>query len=101
MEGAMLESHIRGMNTPASATDCVIRAVYKEYKSDPRLFLQLARLAAIYFLKAGGVVEQVRRLTLGPLRKGKAHVVFQGVRRRKYSNVEPVVIELEGDCPLM
>jgi hypothetical protein len=59
-----------------------------------------ARLAAIYFLKACGVVEQVRRLTLGPLRKAKVHVLFQGVRRKKYSNVEPVVIGMEGDCPL-
>lgn len=100
LEGALLESHIQGVNTPASAKDCIIRAVYREYKDQPRLFLQLARLAAIYFLKASGVVEQVRRLTLGPIKKGKVHVVFQGVRRKKYSNVDPVVIDLEGDCPL-
>jgi hypothetical protein len=100
LQSALLESHIQGMNTPASAKDCIIRAVYKEYKGQPLLFLQLARLAAIYSLKASGVVEQVRQLTLGPLRKGKVHVVFQGVRRRKYSNVDPEVINLEGDCPL-
>lgn len=100
MEDAMLESHVRGINTPASATDCVIRAVHNEYQAQPRLFLQLARLAAIYFLKASGVVEQVRQLTLEPLGRGKVHVVFKGVRRKKYGNVEPVVIELEGDCPL-
>jgi hypothetical protein len=100
IEGALLESHIQGVNTPASAKDCIIRAVYKEYKAQPRLFLQLARLAAIYFLKASGVVEQVLQLTLGPLSKGKVHVVFRGVRRKKYSNVEPVVIDVAGDCPL-
>ncbi len=100
LEGAMLESHIQGVNTPASAKDCIIRAVYGEYKDKPRLFLQVARLAAIYFLKASGVVEQVRQLTLGPLKKGKVHVRLQGVRRKKYSNVDPVVIDLEGDCPL-
>jgi len=100
LENAMLESHIQGMNMPASVKDCIIRAVYNEYKSQPRLFLQLARLAAIYFLKASGVVEQVRRLTLGPFRKANVHVVFQGVRRKKYSNLDPVVIDLEGDCPL-
>jgi hypothetical protein len=100
LEGAMLESHIQGINTPASAKDCIIQAVYKQYKEQPRLFLQLARLAAIYFLKASGVVEHVRKLTLGPLRKSKVHVVFQGVRRKKYGNVEPTMIELEGDCSL-
>lgn len=100
LEDAILESQIQGVNTPASAKDCIIRAVYGEFKDKPRLFLQVARLAAIYFLKASGVVEQVRKLTLGPLRKNKAHVVFRGVRRKKYSNVEPVLIDLEGDCPL-
>ena len=53
-----------------------------------------------YFIKATGVAEHVRRLTLGPLRAGKVHVLFQGVRRKNYSNVEPAVIDLEGDCQL-
>ena len=100
LEGAMLESQIQGVNNPASATDCIIRAVYTDYKDQPGLFLKVARLAGIYFLKASGVVERVSQLTLGPVTRNKVHVVFQGVRRKKYSNVDPPVIALEGDCPL-
>jgi|ERR1043165_5379685 hypothetical protein len=100
MEGAFLESHIQGMNTPASVTHCVLQAVYKDCKEPPSLFLKLARLGAIYFLKAGGVVELVQELALGPIVKGLVHVKFRGVRRRKFSNVEPTVIEIEGTCLL-
>src|SRR5258708_24638021 len=100
MEGAMLEAHIKGVNNPATVTDYIIRVVHGQYKSQPCLFLKLARLAAIYYLKAKGIVEEVRQLTLGPLGNDKVHLIFRGVRHRKYNNAELVVIELEGDCPL-
>ncbi len=96
----MLEHYIRGSNKPVSVDHCVVQAMYQQHKSDPQLFLQLARLAAVFFLKAGDVVAEVLHLSLGPISGNKVHVQFQGRRRRVYDNREPTVIEIEGDCVL-
>ena len=96
----MLESFIRGNNKPVSAEQCIIQDVYQQHKDDPERFLQLARLASIFFLRAGDVVAEILHLSLGPISGGKVHVQFQGRRRRVYDNVEPTIIEIEGDCPL-
>jgi hypothetical protein len=100
VERAVLESHIRGIGTPVTVKDCIIRTVYTERRGMGPDFLRVARLGAIFMLKAGGVVEHVKKLALGPIQRGKVHVEFVGVRPKKYTNVEPTVIQLEGDCPL-
>lgn len=100
VENAILESHIQGTHTKLPIKSCILRAVYTQYKDRPQLFLPLARLAAIYALKAGDVVEQVLELNLGPIQAGTCHVKFRGRRRRKYSNVEPHTMQIEGECPL-
>lgn len=96
----MLESFIRGSNNPVSVERCIVQVIYQGFKGDSERFLRLARLASIYFLKAGNVAEQILDLTLGPIREGKVHVRFRGRRRQAPSNVELVVIETEGECPL-
>ena len=96
-----LESLIRGSGTPISVEDCVIQSLYPMYKDRPRVFLEVARLNAVFFLKAAGIVEQVLELSLGPISEGKVHVRFRGIRRQVYVNIEPAVIEIEGDCPLL
>jgi hypothetical protein len=100
VENFLLESHIQGTGTKLPIKSCILRAVYTEYKDRPQLLLQVARLAAIYALKAGDVVEQVLELSLGPVQAGKCRVKFRGRRRQKYSNVEPHVMQIEGECPL-
>lgn len=97
---AMLEMFLRGTGTHVSVEECTIRRLYKQYPNDPKLFLQLARLASTFMLKAGGVVAELHLLVLGPMRDGKVHVKFRGRRARFATNVEPTVIELEGDRPL-
>jgi hypothetical protein len=79
---------------------CAIRELYAAHGTQSKRFLEQARLAAILALKGGDVIERVLELNLGPVKPGKVHVKFKGVRGRKYSNVEPTVIEVEGDCPL-
>ncbi len=96
----MLELHIRGINVPKPVDRCPLRDLYAEYRDDPTLYLRLARLGAIYALKAGDVIETVEKLTLGPIQDRRVHVSFAGRRRKKYSNVAPQVIEIEGECPL-
>ena len=98
--GGTLESLIQGLGAPMPAKACAIQTVYREHRGD-REFLKLARLACILQLKASGVVEEVLRLALGPVRKGSVHVSFRGRRARAASNVGPPVIDVEGDCPLV
>ena len=100
-EREKLESLIRGSGTPIAIEDCVLQTLYPKYKDEPRVFRELARLEAIFFLKVAGVVEQVLELSLGPINEGKVHVKFQGRRRNAYSGMEQAVIEIEGDCPLV
>lgn len=100
MHEAMLESHIRGTSNPVSVEHCIVQVIYRSVGDDPEKFLRLARLASIYFLKAGGAVERILELALGPIKDRSVHVRFRGRRRKVASNVEPAVIEIEGDCPL-
>jgi hypothetical protein len=97
----MLESLISGGGSlPLPVEGCPIQTLYPSMKQQPRAFLEQARLAAILGLKGGDVVERVLDLTLGPIKKGKVHVKFKGIRRQKYSNVAPTTIEVDGDCAL-
>ena len=96
----LLETLIKGIDSPIKVENCVLQSLYPAYNDRPKLFLELARLAAIFSLKAGDVVEQVLELTLGPINQSKAYVRFRGRRRKVYSNAEPAVIEIEGNCPL-
>lgn len=100
-EDLTLETLIRGgVDTPIKVENCVLQSLYPAYKDRPKLFLELARLVAIFSLKAGGVVEQALELSLGPIDQARVHIRFRGRRRKVYVNVEPAVIEIEGDCPL-
>jgi hypothetical protein len=100
LQGAFEESFIRGVNVPVPATDCVLQTVYRQHGSADATFLQTARLAAIFVLKASGVCEQVLELRLGPVANGKCHVKFRGRRQAQFQNVEPATLTLEGDCQL-
>ncbi|HAJ63156.1 MAG TPA: hypothetical protein DCP31_31255 [Cyanobacteria bacterium UBA8543] len=100
-ERKMLENLIRGNDTATSVEDCVLQSLYPLYKDRSKVFLELARLRSIFFLKAAGIVEQVQELSLGPISEGKVHVRFRGKRRQLSVNNEPTFIDIEGDCSLM
>jgi hypothetical protein len=100
IEDAMLESHISGSGTPASVGQCVIHVAHKSFGSNPHFCLVVARLLATYFIRAAWIAEEILELDLGPITDGKVHVRFRGRRRRRAMNVEPDIIELEGDCVL-
>jgi hypothetical protein len=95
-----LEGLIAGIMTPLRVRHCPIQRLRSKFRGSPKSYLQIARLSAIFALKAGFVVEHVLRLELGPLTKDRVHVRFQGRRRKIYTNVEATVIEIEGDCNL-
>lgn len=98
--GALFESFISGSNAPASVSQCVIHAAHKSFGDDPHICLVAARLMAIYLIRAAWIAEEILELNLGPIADGKVHVRFRGRRKRRYVNVEPEIIELEGDCVL-
>lgn len=100
-EREMLENLIRGSATPISIEECVLQSLYPIYKDNPKVYLELARLQAIFFLRAAGVVDQVMELALGPISQGKVHVRFQGKRQHLYAGIESAAIEIEGDCSLV
>lgn len=80
---------------------CIFFKMYPQLKDQPQQFLELSRLAAIFYLKAGDVVEQVLELSLELIGTDKVHVKFRGQRRKVYLNAEPAIIEIEGDCILV
>jgi len=100
VEREKIEQLIRETGTVFSIEDCVLQSLYPRYQERARLFLELARLEAIFLLKAGGIVEQILEFSLGPVQQGKVHVKFRGRRRQIYVNIEPALIEIEGECPL-
>jgi hypothetical protein len=101
LSSSVLESFVQGSGTPLKVTESPIRELGKKIpRTDSALFMTFARLLSLYYLKAGGVVERIERLALGPLKPESVHVVFRGLRRQKYQNVDAVVIDVQGDCPL-
>jgi hypothetical protein len=93
--------YVRGNTGTRSAVErAVLPEVYTAHEDRPELILPLARLKLLYALRASDCVEEVTELRLGPIQGGRCHVRFRGRRARRYSNVDPHVIEIEGDCPL-
>jgi class 3 adenylate cyclase len=97
----MLENLIKNSATPIKIEDCVLQSLYPQYKDNPKVLLELARLQTVFFLKTAGVIEQVIELALGPICNGKVHVRFRGKRRQVYNGLDSALIEIEGDCPLV
>lgn len=62
--------------------------------------MELARLAAIFALKATNVFEHVLELTLGPLKNGELHVRCRGKRHAPHSNAAAKTMMIEGVCQL-
>jgi len=98
---SMIEMYVQGSNNHLKVVNSPIQELSKKMpRTDAAQYLTFARLLAMYYLKAGGVVEHIERLVLGPLKRDSLHVKFRGIRSKRYSNVDPEAIEVEGDCPL-
>ena len=85
----MLEHYIRGSNKAVSVDRCIVQAMWKPFKDKPTLFLQLARLAAVFQLKVSDVVAEILHLSLGPTSGGKVHVQFKGAGGRYTAMLNP------------
>jgi hypothetical protein len=96
---SFVEIYISGASGPYPVKECVIQSVFTKYGKNAN-WRELARLQAVFLLKASGTVEHILDLTIGPVREGKVPVTFRGRRHPQYSNVEASVIELSNTCPL-
>lgn len=100
MDRMFMDVLIRGHSTPIRASKSPFPALYLTLRSNPPLFLAVARLVGVMWLRLSGVVEHIHRLNL-TLRDGdQLSVDFEGRRARKYTNEEPLVITVAGDCDL-
>ena len=100
MKDLLLQPYVEGLNAPVKVTGSALPLLWKDAKGDSSLFLRGARLWCVFHLISTNTCEHILDLTLGPIRDEKMHVRFRGQRRRTHSNVDPYVIELEGDCNL-
>jgi hypothetical protein len=99
-EAAFVESYVRGSSTRYPVDRAVLQEIHAAYQGQPELVLPLARLKLLFALRASDCVEEISLLRLGPVQAGKCRVLFEGRRAKKYSNVEPHTMKIEGDCPL-
>jgi hypothetical protein len=93
----MLEHFIQGMGTKFPVTAGIFAKFSVLFRTEPKQAMQMARLAAIYALKASQVLDQVTELRLGPLIGKKLHVRCRGRRRDEYANRKPTELKIEGD----
>ena len=94
-----LEMFIRegnGFQIPESA----IPFLYRSVGQTVGRFEKFARLILVLHLKLSHTVADVLQLDLTLLNPKQLQVKFQGRRPRRYTNVEPSIIQVDGICPL-
>ena len=96
-ENAMMEHFIRSVRA-CLHQGCVCAGCFPTLPGPAPRRRCSARLASVYYLLAGSIVEAILELTLGPVRAGRIHVRFRGRRRQRYANEPPATIQIEGDC---
>jgi hypothetical protein len=99
-DNLLLLASIRGASGRMKTTGSLFPQLWRQFQGHEESFLPMARLWAIFGLKASGIVEHILELKLGPCQDKMLHVRFRGRRHRKFANVDPPVIEVEGDCDL-
>lgn len=100
-EDDFLENFVAGGSDAKVKTgECVVRSIFLQHREPPERGMRLARLEAVFRLKATGIVQDILEFSLRPISGGTLHVRFRGRRPRHASNVEPEVISIEGDCDL-
>lgn len=86
-------------NHTVEVTKGIFPELWAKLQRQSRLFLPKAWLWAIYYLKMSQLVKDILELELGPINNKVMPVRFRG-KRRVYSNQEPYIIEVLGNCTL-
>ena len=96
---ATLEMFIREGNGFQIA-ESAIPSLYQSFGQTAVRFQKFARLISVLYLKLSNTVEDILQLDLELLNSKQLQVKFQGHSPRRYTNVEPAIIEVDGICPL-
>lgn len=96
----MLASWIAGRHTQVSITEDMLLQLWQRLHGQQGMFLPWARLWAVFHLKATLTCEHILELTLGPIANGILDIHFRGQRQQFYTNQEPTIIEVKGQCIL-
>ena len=94
-----LEMFVRGGNGfQISASS--IPSLYRSFGQTGKRFEKFARLTSVLQLKLSNTVDEILQLDLKLLNSKAVQVGFRGRRPRRYTNVEPPIIEFNGVCPI-
>jgi hypothetical protein len=99
-QDALLEVLVRGIDIPLEIVESPFPELFARLGTDRTVFLAAARLLGVLWLRMSGVVEDVLSLDVNLTRDGKLAVAFEGRRARAYSNVDPPLVKVVGECPL-
>jgi hypothetical protein len=99
MNEIMIEVLRRGQGTIAKVERSPFPELFKSFGQDPQVFLESAWIMAAMQLRLSGCVITVNSLRLG-LKGQSLSVDFVGTRHRKYTNVDPYVMRINGECQL-
>jgi hypothetical protein len=99
LNAVTLDVFVSGLNTPIAVSQSPFPAVYKTLGDDKEYFLAVCRLFGILYLYLSATVERVHELELA-LHGTVLSVKFEGQRPRKFSNVQPVILRVAGECQL-
>jgi hypothetical protein len=99
LNAAMIETFVAGQ-AGMKITESPFLHLHTALGSKKELFEAVARLYALLCLRLSGTVEQVLKLDLRLMKNHRLHVSFSGRRPRRFSNVEPPIINVEGECDL-
>ena len=96
----VLLSFVAGLNSPVQVTKGIFPELWLSFAAEREHFLELARLWAVFHLKASRTVEHILDLRLGPIEGNRMAVRFQGQRQKIYANRPASLIEVSGECLL-
>ena len=95
---ATLEMFVRGENG-FQVSASILPSLYRSFGQVGR-FEKFARLTSVLQLKLSNTVDEILKLDLKLLNSKEVQVGFRGRRPRRYTNVEPSIIEFNGVCSL-
>jgi TIR domain len=90
---------IRGLNQRVQIERSRFPALFKTFRSEPHTFLEIGWIMAVADLKLSASVEVIERFKL-TLVGATLAVEFSGRRMRKYVNVDPYEIHIQGTLEL-
>ena len=102
LDAGLLEHAVEGgYGSRLQVKDSPFPQLFTALKANASIFLEAARLYAVFHLVLTRTVERIHRLDLKMQGKNKLAVKFEGLRAARYSNQPPNVIKVEGTFDLV